>query len=548
MTKEQVVTTLKNMAKLLELMDENFFKIRAFINAAKTLEHMEEDFYKLVADNELRSIPGIGKGIEGTIMEIYTTGTSQDYEELQKSIPISLLELYRIPGLGSKRIRLLYQELEITNIGELEYACEENRLINIPGFGRKSQTKIQEEIQILKTYRKVFLYPQALEAANTLLEKLLRIGLKAKITGDLRRKLEVTEKIQIIISDSTPSKLLASGNLPLIDSKLVGSQISGETEAGIPVTVHFSQKDNWGTKLVYTTGSQKHLDYLYFHSGKTSLPLCTTEAKLYEKLGLAYFPPELREGLFEPDFEKASDISDALVSLEDIKGVFHVHSNYSDGIPTLEEIAALGEKLGYQYIGIADHSQSAFYANGLKPETLIRQMEEIDQINQENGNCKLLKGLEVDILPDGSLDCSDQLLEKLNYVVVSVHSNFKMTEANMTKRIIRALSHPLVSMLGHPTGRLLLTRQPYAVDLGQIIEVCSKHGVAIEINANPMRLDLDWRWARKAYLAGVSLVINPDAHRLSGFTHLEYGVNIARKAGLPKGAILNTKDLIKLDL
>lgn len=543
MNQELVNETLINIARLMELAGENVFKTRAFNNGARALRQLEEkEFNDLVKQNKLQDIPGIGAGLEEAILAILKTGTTETYEELKKEIPQGLLEFYKIPGLGAKRILRLYEALEVTNLGELEYACQENRLLKIAGFGEKRQEEILQGIATLKEYQSSYLYSQAFAEAELLRAKIekLNVGGKQKITGSLRRKTEIVDKIEILMTNITKKDFLNEHNLPLQEVTLDENVVTAKTKRGIPVIFHFTERDRWGTDLLTTTGSRSHLQFL---TQEKELPLKKEEEEIYAQLGLSFIPPELREGLYETSPE--ADFS-SLISLKDIKGVFHNHSNYSDGINTLEEIAQHGKKLGYSYIGIADHSQSAYYANGLKPDELLQQMEEIDAINKRNEEITLLKGLEADILADGSLDCEDALLAKLDYVVASVHSAFKMPEELMTNRILKALANPHITMLGHPTGRLLLAREPYALDLEEIIQTAKKHKVILEINANPMRLDLDWHWAKKAYDAGVLLSISPDAHRLSGYEFTKYGVNIARKAGLPKDAVLNTKSLAEV--
>ncbi|NLJ80076.1 MAG: DNA polymerase/3'-5' exonuclease PolX [Firmicutes bacterium] len=540
MSQQNVINFLKDIALLMELAGENVFKTRAFQNGARAIQGLEEDqFEQLVQEDKLREIPGIGAGLEEAILGVLSTGTAQVYEKLQEKIPLSLLDLFKIPGLGAKRIRKLYQALQITSLGELEYACAENRLLQLPGFGKKSQASILKEIALLKSYQDSYLYSQAKPLAQDLLAELKHFYPKAafQLAGALRRRLEVVDKIEILCTGLTAQDFLKSKDHPLADPILKGSSIRAQTKESFPAVIHFSSKERKGTALIYSTGSKAHLRHL---EKKSPLPAAPGEEEVYQKMNLPFIPPELREGCFEFDLQE--DFS-SLVTLEDIQGVFHNHSNYSDGINTLEEIALHGKKLGYTYIGLADHSQSAFYARGLKPADLLRQMEEIDAVNQEYEGITLLKGLEADILPDGSLDCKDELLAQLDYSVASVHSSFKMTKEEMTKRIIKALANPYVNILGHPTGRLLLAREPYALDLEEIIEACRRYGVVLEINANPQRLDLDWRWARRAWDKGVFLAINPDAHRLSGYDFTKYGVYTARKAGLPKEAILNTRSL-----
>lgn len=532
MKQQLVIGVLKDTARLMELAGENFYKIRAYNNAAMALLKLDADFDELVNENRLREIPGVGAGIEQAIKEILAQGAPKVYAQLAEEIPTGLLELFAIPGLGTKKIRRLHETLEITNLGELEYACRENRLLTLEGFGPKSQADILAGIKTLQRYQKSFLYSQA-QAIALQLKEMIAASTKAQvaISGELRRGLEIVNKIDLLITGGTPEGL---------------PDFEEQSAAGIPIEIHYSDTKRWGTDLILTTGNEAHLEHLRAMAPEGKLPLAATEEECYSKLGLEYIPPELREGLFETSPKTLPTLLKGLIQETDLRGVFHNHSHYSDGTATLEQIAEHGRELGYSYIGIADHSQSARYAGGLTEEDLRRQMEEIDQINAKYDDFQLLKGLEVDILSDGTLDCRDELLRELDYVVASVHSAFKMEEAEMTARVINALANPYVTMLGHPTGRLLLAREGYAIDLDSVIEACLRHDVAIEINANPQRLDLDWRWANKAYQKGVLIAINPDAHSLASYAHTRYGINMARKAGLPKEAVLNTLDLAAL--
>ncbi len=555
MTKHMLVDTLKNIARLMELANENVYRSRAFSSAARSLNDYSADFDDLIKNKRWQEIPGIGTAIEKTILSLIETGTDKVLEDLKQKVPVGLLELYSIPGLGSKKIRSLYEALGITTVGELEYACEENRLLSIPGFGAKSQEKILEDIAVYRSYQGFFLYSHAYEEAKALNNAMADLGFCKKYTfvGALRRRNEIVSEIEMLVipalarQDFIDKLALAE----IIDIQVRSEKlITGNLAAGIPVKLHLSDETLWGTDLVYHTGNDDHLQQLLAKAKEKGhlqdeqrFPAGLSEAEVYELVGLPLVPPELREGLWEFSWKNPAHVFASLPTLADIKGVLHVHSNYSDGTNTLAEIANHGLTLGYEYIGIADHSQAAAYAGGLKPEDLRRQIVEIDALNDNNSGIILLKGLEVDILSDGSLDCSEELMKELDFTVISIHSNFKMPKSEMTKRIIKAISQPFVTMLGHPTGRLLLSREPYAVDLEEIIKACKHYNVIPEINANPRRLDLDWRWARKAYEEGLYLSINPDAHRLTGFNHTEYGINMARKAGLPKDTILNTRGL-----
>lgn len=558
MDKKEAAALLKEIALFLEIQEEEPFRAQSYLRAARALDNSEEDLDTLIQENLLETLPGIGANLKKKIEEIYSTGTLPLYEELKEQIPPGLLEILKIPGLGVKKVKTLYKELGISNLGELAYACEENRLLELPGFGKKSQEKILEGIETLLHYQKSFLLLTAREVLEKVQQDLLSYDRveKCVATGSVRRWCDIVHDLDILVLGISAEDLV-----PLLiemetieETEMVNERlVIGKTPEGIPIDFHIGDHQSWGSWLVATTGNSMHLGLIQeneassppaldLREGKVPQPQLKTEKDFYQHYSLPYIPPELREGYKEKEFFQ-SNSSPRLIESSDIKGIFHIHTTFSDGAATLKKVVEECESLGWEYIGISDHSQSAFYANGLERKDLERQAKEIARLNEKYGDrIHLFHGVECDILPDGSLDYPDSLLNELNldFIIASVHSHFRMTREEMTRRIIRALQHPRVTMLGHPTGRLLLAREAYPLDLEEIIRVATENEVILEINANPYRLDLSWEWADYAFEQGAFLAINPDAHRLDGLEHLEYGLAVARKAALPPQAVINT--------
>ena len=562
MEKEKVVEVLREIALLLQLKGENPFKVRAYEKGARVIELLEEDLDLLVKEKRLQEIDGIGKALKEKIEELVTTGRLLYYEELRKEFPDTLFELFKVPGLGPKKIQLLYNKLGITSLGELEYACLENRLLSLPGFGEKTQQNILKGISYLKRYRSMYLFSEAWAVANDMLEqikKLPGVG-QAHVAGSLHRRKELVKDIDILAESSSPEALMDwFTSQEEVDEVIAkgDTKSSIRLKNGMAVDIRVVSSQQYPYALHHFTGSKEHNtalrhiarsrgikmnEYGMFKGEEGILIPCKSEAEIFNALGMDYIPPELRENYGEIEAALNGSLPE-LVRAEDIKGIFHVHTNYSDGRTSLQEIAEAAMALGYSYIGIADHSQSAFYANGLTAEDIIRQHQEIDELNRRyEGRFKILKGIESDILPDGSLDYPDEILASFDFVIASIHSRFSMDRDAMTERIIKAIENPYTTILGHPTGRLLLSREGYSVDMDAILEQAAKHGVCVEINSNPHRLDLDWRWCRKAKELGISLVISPDAHDIAGLYDVYYGLGIARKGWLTRDDIINCLD------
>ncbi|HLB25295.1 MAG TPA: DNA polymerase/3'-5' exonuclease PolX [Nitrospirota bacterium] len=559
MDKKAVAALLEEIAALLEMKGENVFKTLAYAKAARALLAQPGELDDIVRETALKGIKGIGEGIRERIIELHETGRLAYYDELRASIPPGIMDMLRIPGLGPKKAKAIFDALGVASVGELEYACHENRLVGLPGFGEKTQQKILENIAFLKKHAEQYLYPFALAEAERLVEPLRKSKkvVRVSVAGSLRRRKEVVKDIDIVASTEDPAAVAELfTTLPGVEmvtgkggtkasvtlSCGIASDLRIVTDAEFPYALHHFT----GSKLHNTSmrGRAKKMDlkmneYGLFRGKAESLVPCKDEEAIFKALGLAYIPPELREDMGEIDAAGKGELPE-LIEEPEIRGTFHVHSRYSDGRDEVAEIAEAARKLGWQYVGLTDHSQTAAYAGGLRPDDLKRQQADIDAVNAKYKDFRIFKGAEVDILPDGTLDYPEKVLSTFDFTVCSIHSKFNMTEAEATKRIIRAMEDPHFTILGHPTGRLLLSREGYPVDMKKVIEAAAERGVVIELNSHPQRLDIDWREIKYAKDLGVKIAINPDAHNLEGLKDVRYGVGIARKGWLEKGDVLNT--------
>ena len=567
MDKKEIVKILEEIGTLLEIKGENPFKARAYYNAARQLETLQEDLTQLVKEGRIRELKGIGEALAKKIATLVTEGRLPYYEDLKASVPPGLLEMRSIPGMGPKKIKTVYEKLGIRNLAELEYACLENRLRDLPGFGLKTQEKILKGIELRKKYKERFHLPTALETAESLIRHLKKSPLikRISVAGSLRRKRETIKDIDILVACKEEDRERLADHFTAFEAidTISGkgkTKVSVVLQNGMACDLRLVGEESFPYALQYFTGSKDHNtvlrhrakkmgftlnEYGLFEQNKEKFISCENEEEIYRALGLAFIEPELRENVGEIEAAEKGTLPD-LVKESDIQGVFHVHSTYSDGSNSIEEIAERCRDLGYRYLGISDHSKSAYYANGLSEERIKRQHEEIDRLNEKLKPFVIFKGIEVDILPDGSLDYDDAVLESFDFIIASVHSSFHLPEKEMTERICRALAHPLVTMLGHPTGRLLLGREPYALNMEKVLETAAEHGKIIEINANPYRLDMDWRWGIKASRLGIKTAVNPDAHSLNGLNDMRFGLGIARKAWYQKAAVLNTYSVREL--
>jgi len=555
MDKRAIAKVLEEIGLLLELKGENPFKSNAYYNAARTIESLTEDVTELIASGRIRDLKGIGAALAEKLAELVGTGRLTYYEELKQSVPPGLLEMTAIPGMGPKKIAAVWGQLGITTMGELEYACVENRLVNLPGFGQKTQDKIRQGIQQLKRRRGFHLYANVIGEAERIVEVIRHsAGVRsAELVGELRRRLEVVQAISVLVGADRPRSVLDSLQRieALWELSRAGDKIIGKSPMGISVSVVLSE-DLTAHAILAATGSEEHLNALASRAARMKIPWNLTpaaggklapkadsEEALYAVLGLPFIEPELREGLGEIEAAEAGLLK-PLVEARQIQGIFHNHTTYSDGSATLDEMVAAAKALGYRYIGISDHSQSAFYANGLKEDRIREQHAAIDALRTRTSGIAIFKGIEADILVDGAMDYPEDVLARFDFVIGSVHSRFSLPEEEQTARVIRALANPYVTMLGHPTGRLLLSREGYQIDMKRVIDAAKQYGKIVEINANPHRLDLDWRLCRYAKEQGVRVSINPDAHATEGLEDVPFGVNVARKGALEPSDVINT--------
>ncbi|MBC7382486.1 MAG: PHP domain-containing protein [Bacteroidia bacterium] len=548
MSNSDIADLIKSYADLSELHGGDPFKIKSYAAASFRIDKLSIPLAGLNLQ-ELQAIEGIGKSIAAKIYDINTTQTFKELKDLVDATPKGIRDMMHVKGIGPKKIAMIWKELEIENIGELLYACKENRLAQAKGFGLKTQENIQAQIEFMFVSANKFHYARALPAAHNLISQLQKIeGINnASLTGEIRRKMEVLERIDILLSSNDVQLVqqkLKAANL-MVEPKENGSGMSGKFE-GYPVMINIVQDKDFVSELFKQTGSLTHVNKVLFKVGSTQLTF-ENESALYEAAKLNFIEPEMREARGEIERAAKGNLP-KLIEYTDLTGPLHNHSTWSDGLNTIAEMAAFCIKQNYQYLGMADHSKSAFYANGLTEEKVLAQQKEIAALNEKYGNdFKIFAGIECDILYDGNLDYDKDILATFDYVVASVHSILKMNEDKAMSRLIKAVENPYTTILGHPTGRLLLMREGYPVNYPKLIDACAANGVVIEVNANPYRLDLDWRYIDYAMNKGVMLSINPDAHELEGFYDMFYGVESARKGGLTKEMCLNALDLVALD-
>ncbi|HEY7350018.1 MAG TPA: DNA polymerase/3'-5' exonuclease PolX [Ktedonobacterales bacterium] len=562
MEKAAVASILEEIASLLELKGENPFKSRAYQNAARVVGALDGDLEERVRANRLVGTPGLGPSLVRDITELVTTGRLKAYDDLKAEIPAGLRAMLRIPGLGPKRIKQIHDALGVTTITELEQACQANRVATLPGLGAKTQDNILRGIQFLSQHQDRYLYPVAAAEAEQIVEALRQLPgvLRISIGGSLRRRKEIVKDIDVVASVTDDSQRGAIMDAFTTMPSVVAITGKGETKSsvvlapGIAMDLRLCTDDIYPTMLHHFTGSKEHnvalRGYAQDHGmkvsewgifqGETLLPI-HDEIELYAALGMDYIEPELREDRGEIQAALEHHLPGPLLTEKDLRGVLHCHSTWSDGQVSIKEMAETCIKLGYAYIGICDHSKTAAYAGGLNEEKVKRQQEEIDGLNQEYaGRFRILKGTECDILRDGALDFGEETLKSFDFVVASIHSLFNLPPEEQTKRLLRAMENPYTSIIGHPTGRILLSRDGYGLDMEAVIDRAGELGVCIEINANPLRLDLDWRWLHRAKEHGVKIPICPDAHNPGGLEDMRYGVSIARKGALTPADVPNT--------
>ena len=554
MDNRALTRAFKLAAQLMELHDENSFKIRAIEGTASALDALSFP----VAEVERAGLPdrtGLSKTAAAKVAELLDTGTFPELKHLLDSTPPGVVEMLNIKGIGPKKIRSLWRELGIESAEQLREAAESDQVSKLKGFGKKTQESILEALEFAGQSKGKLLYPQAEALANDLAQH-LREGLKTEqvaVAGEIRRRLETVETVRLVAATAQPAR--AHTVLNGLDGLTADPRRSGPfawrgtaTESGVRVEVLLTTTEDFVTELFLNSAAEEHLSEHLTNSSTPQLTLrqwarrekFQQEEALYERAGLQFVVPELREGLGEIALAAEQKLP-RLLEDGDLRGSLHNHSTYSDGNHSIREMATWLRDHGYEYLGLCDHSQAAHYANGLGVERVRQQHQEIDQLNAELAPFRIFKGIESDILGDGSLDYAPDVLASFDFIVASIHSNLKMDERRATDRLLRAIENPYTTMLGHPTGRLLLRRQGYPIDYKAVIDACARHQVVIEINANPWRLDLDWRWVRYALDQGVLLSINPDAHHTNGYEDMRYGVLMGRKGHLTKEMTLNAK-------
>jgi DNA polymerase (family 10) len=576
MDKATIADVLEKIATLLELKDENVFKIRAYTNAARSLETWGGNVADLRDQETLEKIPGIGKAIAAKIKELVETGSLKFLDDLRAEFPADILELFSLPGLGAKKIKALHEKLQVSSIAQLHEACVDGRVAELPGFGKTTQEKLCRAIDERQKYAGSFQLGKIAAEAERLQSDLRAHSeaLHVCIAGSYRRRKEIVRDLDFIVATPAPAEISALFiQHPLVESVIAQgpTKSSVRLRSGIQCDLRVVSAAEYPFALNYFTGSKEHNVVVRnralqrgwtlneYRLGEAppdpaakqkktpqKIPVIRDEAELYRALDLDFIPAELRENCGEFDAAAAGTLP-RLVEAENLRGTFHCHTTASDGRNSLEEMAAAAQELGLQYLGIADHSRSSIQARGLDAARLRVQVAMIRKLNEEFENFRLFAGVECDILRDGSLDFPDEILAELDYVVASVHSAFTLSEADMTRRIIRAMQNPFVTMLAHPTGRLLLKRDAYAVEIPSVIDAAAATGTWIEINAAPKRLDLDWRWWPLAKQKGVKCVINPDAHGIERLQDLWFGVGAARKGWLTREDVVNCLPLGKIE-
>ncbi|MDB4903297.1 MAG: polymerase/3-5 exonuclease PolX [Mucilaginibacter sp.] len=549
MENKPIARKLRLLSQLMELHDDNPFKIKSLVNAAFKVDKMP---YPIAGKtlSELEKIDGIGKSTAGKITELLKTGSITEMEELLAKTPAGVIEMMGIKGIGPKKVAIIWRELGIESVGELFYACNENRLVEAKGFGLKTQEDIRKVIEFTMASHGKFLYAQVEPEANELIEQIKAIfpdGL-IEFAGEFRRLCEIVSKLTIVLGSRDQSiafnTLLNSEIMNNIDAH--ENHITGKLPNGLHVEIVCVEERYYYRELFVQTGDKEHVEAILARTADI-IDQPVSEDLIYKKAGMVFIQPELREGNKFIGKAESNNLP-TLINHHDLKGTLHNHSTWSDGINTIEEMALYcRDELKLEYLGMCDHSKSAFYARGLSIEHVLQQQEEIDHLNKKINGFHIFKGIESDILYDGSLDYPDEILKKFDFIVASIHSILKMDEDKATSRLIKAIENPYTTILGHPTGRLLLSRNGYPIDYKKVIEACAANNVVIEINANPFRLDLDWRWHQYALDKGVWLSINPDAHRKEGFLDMHYGLLVARKGGLFKERCLNSLSLQEID-
>ena len=544
MTNKEIANTFQLLGKIMELHGENKFKIRSYQNAYITIRKLPESLSEMSAE-EISAIKGVGKAIAGKIQELLEHGEMATLERYKTETPPGILEMMDIKGFGPKKIEVIWKELGVESIGELLYAVNENRLIELKGFGKKTQDDLGEKLAYFQKSKGFYHYAVLYEAYEVLLPQLKAMLPEESLissTGKFRRKPNTHDRIEFLVAAEGDLATLLKDYFPSIQKMDDGQLFFTTPEEGLPVYLTQCDAKSFSTLLFHGSAAPEFISGLNDRVSKTQNQQFLNEEAIFESLELPYLDPELRESPWALEAFSLQNPPN-LIKPKDIKGVVHSHSTWSDGINTLKEMAIHTQKQGYEYLVMSDHSKSAFYANGLSRERVLAQFQEIETLNKELAPFRIFKGIESDILNDGSLDYEEDILQQFDVIIASVHSNLRMDEAKATQRIIGAIENPYTHILGHPTGRLLLSRKAYPLDHKKILDACAANGVHVELNANPYRLDLDWTWIPYALEKGIQISINPDAHSIAGIKHIRYGVFAARKGGLSASNCLNAKNL-----
>ncbi|HEX4707310.1 MAG TPA: DNA polymerase/3'-5' exonuclease PolX [Candidatus Udaeobacter sp.] len=576
MTKEEIATVLEKVATLLELKDENPFKVRAYTNAARAIETFGGNVENFEDEEAVAKIPGIGKSIALKIKELAATGSLKYLQDLTTEFPPGILELFSLPGLGAKKIKALHDKLGISSVEQLQKACEEGRVADLPGFGQTTQQKLCDSIAKRADHTGLFQFGQVAVEAEVLRSDLAAHtdALQVDIAGSYRRRKEIVHDLDFLVATKNPEAIMAFFvSNPLVESIIARGPTKSSVRlcSGVQCDLRVVSTAEYPFALAYFTGNKEHnieLRSRALQRGWTLneyrlapvpvdpkakkpkavkyIPEVRDESDLYRAVDLDFIPPELRENWGE--FEAAEKHSlPKLIEKENLRGTFHCHTTASDGHNSIEEMAEAAQALGLEYLGIADHSRSSIQAHGLDEPKLRVQIAAIRKLNEKLDGFRVFAGVECDILRDGSLDLPDEVLSQLDYVIVSIHSVFSLSETEMTQRVIRAIENPFVTMVAHPTGRLLLKREPYQIDIPAVLDAAARAGTWVELNAAPKRLDLDWRYWPLAKQKGVMCVINPDAHRTERLQDLWFGIGIARKGWLTKEDVINCLPLGQIE-
>jgi DNA polymerase (family X) len=570
MDNREIAAYLAEIATFKELLGENSFKIKAYENAARTVETYPENISELAEKHWLESIKGIGKSIAEAIEEIVREGTSLELEELKLKVPAGVPEMLSVQGMGPKKVIAVWKELGITSLAELENACKDGRIASLPGFGEKSQQKILSAIEFRKKSHGNFLYSEALAIADSIIDRLkaTRMFREVTLAGSLRRgKKFVADADILVVPERSSDMETVPGMLTLLADKIDGKPDiigAGPTKvsirvAGLQVDFRILEAESYAAGLQYFTGSKEHntilrgrakdlgykLNEYGLFDGDTRIQ-AASEADIYKALGCQFIPPEIREAQGEIEAALQGELP-VLVSGNDVKGIIHMHSAFSDGACTIEELAKACMAKGYEYMGITDHSESARYAGGLTEDKLKAEIDQIKKLNSKLAPFRIFFGIESDIRNDGSLDYRDEILSRFDFIIGSIHTKLNMSKKEATERLVAAISNQHITILGHISGRLLLSREGYDYDEDAVLGALCKHGVVLEHNCNPYRLDPDWEMLRKAGRAGISVSLGPDVHDLPGIDDIRFGVAMARKAWLTKSHIVNCKSGGEID-